>query len=206
LSTVDPEVRMVTDESGYNGPGFAERYDRYRPQPPAALLDLLPSLAGGRRPHLVVDLGSGTGLSTRVWAGHADEVIGVEPNDAMRAFAARTTTAANVRYVAASACQTGVPDGPADLVTGDGDRLLGFGLSEGSMTTLLASGVTEEEVGLDRLRRVAATMPDPVPLVDRVPGAGRAGVIRHCCRTAGLPCADGQDAVLHRDQHRRLHR
>ena len=46
---------------------------------------------------------------------------------------------------------------------GDGDRLLGLALSEGSMTTLLASGVTEEEVGLDRLRRAAATMPDSTP-------------------------------------------
>ena len=46
---------------------------------------------------------------------------------------------------------------------GDGDRLVGLALSEGSMTTLLAAGATEEEVGLDRLRRVAATMPEPVP-------------------------------------------
>jgi len=45
----------------------------------------------------------------------------------------------------------------------DGDRLLGLALTEGSMTTLLASGVTEEEVGLDGLRRVAATRTDPLP-------------------------------------------
>jgi hypothetical protein len=43
---------------------------------------------------------------------------------------------------------------------GSGDRLVGLALSEGSMTTLLAAGVTEEEVGLDRLRRFAATGPD----------------------------------------------
>lgn len=35
-------------------------------------------------------------------------------------------------------------------------------MGNGSMTTLLAAGATEE-VGLDRLRRVAATVPDPVP-------------------------------------------
>jgi SAM-dependent methyltransferase len=46
---------------------------------------------------------------------------------------------------------------------GDGDRLVGLALSEGSMTTLLAAGATEEEVGLDRLRRAAATMPESVP-------------------------------------------
>ena len=46
---------------------------------------------------------------------------------------------------------------------GDGDRLVGFALSEGSLTTLLEAGATEEDVGLDRLRAAAATMTKPVP-------------------------------------------
>jgi len=46
---------------------------------------------------------------------------------------------------------------------GDGPRLLDFALSEGSLQTLLAAGVTEEEVGLDELRSVAATLTELVP-------------------------------------------
>jgi hypothetical protein len=42
----------------------------------------------------------------------------------------------------------------------DAERLVGFALSEGSMATLLASGVTEEQVGLDRLREAAAGLGD----------------------------------------------
>ena len=49
------------------------------------------------------------------------------------------------------------------LEQGDGERLLGFALSEGSMRTLLEAGVSEEEVGLDRLRAVAANMQEAVP-------------------------------------------
>jgi hypothetical protein len=99
-----------------------------------------------------------------------------------------------------------------NVEVGDGERLLGFALSEGSMTTLLASDVTEEEVGLDRLRRVAATMPDPVHggfrtrYWSRWPDRRPLGQGPERCRTLGLPCANDQDAVLHRDQHRRLHR
>jgi SAM-dependent methyltransferase len=48
------------------------------------------------------------------------------------------------------------------LELGDGRRLLDLALSEGSLQTLLADGATEREVGLDELRSVAATMPDPV--------------------------------------------
>ncbi|GAA1722176.1 hypothetical protein GCM10009745_84060 [Kribbella yunnanensis] len=65
----------------------------------------------------MVDLGAGTGLSTRLWSSHADEVVGVEPSSAMRAEAARRTTAANVSYVAGAGSSTGLPDGWADLVT-----------------------------------------------------------------------------------------
>ena len=68
--------------------GVAAEYDAHRPHPPHALLDLLTQLARVERPRLVVDLGSGTGLSTLAWAERAEEVVGIEPNDDMRAVAA----------------------------------------------------------------------------------------------------------------------
>jgi predicted RNA methylase len=43
----------------------------------------------------VVDLGSGTGLSTGIWAAHAERVVGIEPLDEMRQVAEATTTAPN---------------------------------------------------------------------------------------------------------------
>ena len=203
-----------------------------------------------------MDLGSGSGLSTRFWAEAAEEVVGVEMNDAMREFAEQATEAPNVRYVGGSAYETGLPDGSADLVTaaqslqwmeldrvmpeiarilrpggvfcaynyfrlqtpdwkstmafdhyhgpvtelvrehgherppfparpeeldaagrfrvvrdtvlhsveeGDGERLLGFALSEGNVRVLLEQGVSEAEIGLDRLRAACAQVRDPVP-------------------------------------------
>ncbi len=94
---------------------FAEDYDRYRPHPPEALLDLLVRFAGVERPALVVDLGSGTGLSTRAWAGCAERVVGVEPDERMRAVA--EAGGGGAEYVAASASATGLPDGCADIAT-----------------------------------------------------------------------------------------
>jgi SAM-dependent methyltransferase len=64
----------------------------------------------------VVDLGSGTGLSTRWAATWADDVIGVEPSGDMRDRAAAVTEAANVRYVDGWSSSTGLPDGCADVV------------------------------------------------------------------------------------------
>jgi ubiquinone/menaquinone biosynthesis C-methylase UbiE len=103
--------------SGYAAPGFASRYDSARPRPPEALLDVLTTLCAAAPPALVVDLGSGTGLSTRAWSGRAERVVGVEPNPAMVARARAIATPANVEYVEGFAQQTGLDDGCADIVT-----------------------------------------------------------------------------------------
>lgn len=102
--------------------GVSATYDAHRPAAPAALAPLLTQLAEAPQPALVVDLGSGTGLSTLPWAGVARQVIGVEPNDEMRAQAERRAArdlsgAAQVRFVAAPAERTGLPDACADIVT-----------------------------------------------------------------------------------------
>jgi ubiquinone/menaquinone biosynthesis C-methylase UbiE len=100
--------------SGYARSGFADRYDQFRPRPPCALLQLLCRYARVRRPGLVVDLGCGTGLSTRAWSGVARRVIGIEPNAAMLEAA---EDAPGVEYRRAYAQETGLEDGSADIVT-----------------------------------------------------------------------------------------
>jgi ubiquinone/menaquinone biosynthesis C-methylase UbiE len=101
--------------------GKASSYNRVRPTPPPALLDLLTQLIGMPHPALVVDLGSGTGLSTAIWGERAERVIGIEPNADMRKEATHNVEdhpyAAHIEYREGLAHQTGLPDGCADIVT-----------------------------------------------------------------------------------------
>ena len=101
--------------------GEAIRYDRTRPTAPPALLDLLTQLIQTPHPTLVVDLGSGTGLSTAIWGERAQQVIGIEPNADMRTQAVRKVEqhphAAHIEYREGLAHRTGLPDGCADIVT-----------------------------------------------------------------------------------------
>lgn len=62
--------------------GFQDDYDRYRPEAPRMVIELLTTYLG-RRPSLVADIGCGTGLSTFLWKDAADAVTGVEPNPDM---------------------------------------------------------------------------------------------------------------------------
>ncbi len=89
--------------------GFAELYDCYRAEPPTTLAVTLSHFSGVLRPTLVVDLGSGTGLSTRYWAERAERVIGIEPTPDMRRRAEAATTAANVSYREGFSHATGLP-------------------------------------------------------------------------------------------------
>jgi SAM-dependent methyltransferase len=95
--------------------GFADLYDAVRPVPPIGLADVITSYAGAH-PRLVVDLGSGTGLSTRWAATWAATVIGVEPSADMCARAAAATAESSVTYRSGWSNATGVADGAADVV------------------------------------------------------------------------------------------
>jgi ubiquinone/menaquinone biosynthesis C-methylase UbiE len=114
---IDQWSEALLQTSGYAQTGFAEGFDANRPSPPEALFDILCQEAQTERPSLVVDLGSGTGLSTRPWADRAAQVVGVEASPEMRAQAEAATAAGNVRFVQGYAQATGIPDASADIVT-----------------------------------------------------------------------------------------
>jgi SAM-dependent methyltransferase len=59
-------------------------YVRYRPGYPTALLDLLRSECALRSQHVIADIGSGTGLLSKLFLENGNRVFGVEPNMEMR--------------------------------------------------------------------------------------------------------------------------
>lgn len=94
--------------------GFGDLYDAVRPSPPEELAEILRTHAGDEV-SLVVDLGSGTGSSTRWAASWADEVIGIEPSDDMRRVA-EARAPAHVSYRKAWSHETGLAAECADIV------------------------------------------------------------------------------------------
>jgi len=110
---MDPNVRRFT--------GFAEIYDRNRPQLPSIIGDILTQFAASERPLRVVDIASGTGLSTRLWKDRQAIVIGIEPSPDMRAIAEQSSGAteirSNIRFQDGFANDTGLPDASTDIVT-----------------------------------------------------------------------------------------
>ena len=95
-----------------------EDYSRYRPGYPQAAIDLLATRCGLDAAAVVADIGSGTGLLTEALLTSGAEVIGVEPNDAMRAAAeAHLAGRATFRSVRGTAEATTLASGSVDLIT-----------------------------------------------------------------------------------------
>ena len=98
--------------------GRVDDYVRTRPSYPHALLSVLRDACGLGASSVVADLGSGTGLFTRLLLETGATIYAVEPNDEMRA-AAETMLKGEpgFRSVAGAAEATTLPDASVDIVT-----------------------------------------------------------------------------------------
>lgn len=92
-------------------------YVKYRPTYPPAILDLLKSECGFNAGSIIVDVGSGTGILTRLFLDHGNRVIGIEPNREMRE-AAESWLNSYEKFTSkdASAEATGLPAKSADFI------------------------------------------------------------------------------------------
>ena len=95
-----------------------ENYVKYRPGYPPAVLDLLKAECGLTPASVIADIGSGTGILTRLFLGNGNHVFGVEPNQAMREAGEQLLADfGGFVSVAATAEETTLPDRSADFVT-----------------------------------------------------------------------------------------
>lgn len=92
----------------------ADLYARCRPSYPEALFAWIEASCDVKAGARVLDLGCGTGISTRLLAARGFAVVGVDPNAGMLVEARR---AGGARYEQGEASATGRPDASARLVT-----------------------------------------------------------------------------------------
>lgn len=111
LSSLNPTGRFT---------GLAETYARFRPSYPAHGIDFIMARCGLEKASLLVDVGCGTGIASRLFAARGINVIGVEPNAEMRCAAAAEANAdakkPSLTYREGRAESTGLEAAVADAV------------------------------------------------------------------------------------------
>jgi SAM-dependent methyltransferase len=96
----------------------AKHYVQARPDYPPELLEFFQQKLGLSPSSRIADVGSGTGLLTRLLLQSGAHVIGIEPNRAMRSQAEATlANEAHFQSLEATAEATGLPDGSIYLIT-----------------------------------------------------------------------------------------
>jgi SAM-dependent methyltransferase len=93
-------------------------YVSARPTYPSNVVEEIESLTGVSGPSVVADVGSGTGIFSRLLLAHGFAVLGVEPNEPMRRSAQKTfASEPRFRSVDGRAEATTLPNQSVDLVT-----------------------------------------------------------------------------------------
>lgn len=96
--------------------GYADLYNGARPTPPEIITKAV-LLYLKNAPEVVVDIGSGTGLSTLIWKDITKTIIGIEPNDDMREQATQSVAAENISFQKGLSNNTNLPTDYADIVS-----------------------------------------------------------------------------------------
>lgn len=102
--------------------GLAALYAKYRPDYPVAAIDYIIRHSGLTPGVLLVDVGCGTGISSRLFASRGLQVVGIEPNRDMRLQAKAEANTGNtqeegrVEYRDGQAEATGLDDASAAAV------------------------------------------------------------------------------------------
>ncbi|HSQ22811.1 MAG TPA: class I SAM-dependent methyltransferase [Pyrinomonadaceae bacterium] len=94
-----------------------ENYRKYRPGYPPEIIPLLKSECGLTSESLIADLGSGTGLFTKIFLRNGNTVFGVEPNAEMRKAGGQILNGyPKFKSVDGTAESTALPDHSVDFV------------------------------------------------------------------------------------------
>jgi len=99
---------------------FSDRVDdyvKYRPTYPVEIIEFLKSELNFNSSKVVVDVGSGTGISSELFLSNGNKVYGVEPNDGMRCAAENNLKRySNFTSIKGTSSLTNLPDKVADII------------------------------------------------------------------------------------------
>jgi len=106
---------MVDARSLFNGK--ASIYSRYRPDYPKDLLKMLEKETGFNRNWIVADIGSGTGIMSRLFLENGNHVYCIEPNDDMRSESIKLTSSfLKCKVLKGTAENTGLDTDSIDII------------------------------------------------------------------------------------------
>ncbi len=110
-------MNLKLNADRFTGEKYVKTYNQYRPIPPKEIIDQSLKYLNKPKANKILDLGCGTGLSTKVWSNYAEIVTGIEPSTEMLKIAKEQNTDTNVEYKAGYGNKTGLRADSLDIIT-----------------------------------------------------------------------------------------
>lgn len=101
----------------FTGKDYVSLYNKYRPSPPQELFLQCLNYLGKDKADLIIDVGCGTGISTRSLSEFGNQVIGLEPSEEMISIAREHTNHKNISYKQGFSGKMDMASYSADIVS-----------------------------------------------------------------------------------------
>ena len=101
----------------FTGDQYVRAYNKYRPTPPNDILLQALNYLNKSKANKILDLGCGTGISTKIWKDFADEIIGVEPSKEMLSIAYENNDNEKIKYLNSFSHEVLLPSKSIDIIS-----------------------------------------------------------------------------------------
>lgn len=101
----------------FTGDEYVNLYHKYRPTPITEMLHQALNYLDRPKAKRVLDVGCGTGISTKVWENLADEIIGLEPSKDMIEIAKRTYHNNHIKFLVGFSNDIPLSSNSVDIVS-----------------------------------------------------------------------------------------
>ncbi|MCB0664895.1 MAG: class I SAM-dependent methyltransferase [Saprospiraceae bacterium] len=111
------KYNLELNAARFSGQKYIDIYQKYRPSPPPDLIYTALNYLNKTIAGTVVDLGCGTGISTRIWEDFAENIVGIEPSEEMIKVARKLSSPGKTEYLQRFSYKTGLASEIADIIT-----------------------------------------------------------------------------------------
>jgi len=112
----DRDMNLKLNADRFTGDKYVKLYNQFSPTPPIEIINQSLNYLNRFKANNIVDIGSGTGLSTKVWSKYAEKVIGIEPSKEMLNIAKEQTKYTNIEYKEGYGNDTGIESDSIDII------------------------------------------------------------------------------------------
>ena len=110
-------MNLKLNADRFTGKEYVNIYNHYRPAPPVDIIQQSLNYLNKSKGLTIIDIGCGTGISTRVWSDYAEKIIGVEPSEEMVGKARELTKNTNIKYQQGYSNATNLESNSADIIS-----------------------------------------------------------------------------------------